>query len=445
MPIDDRTINLNLALPHEDNALSDDVNRLRSALNALDTAVFARPAVAAVEAIVDAAIAELVAGSSAALDTLQELAAAIGNDANYAATVTAAINSRLPNVPATASVLGGVKIGSGITVGPDGTISVSLGGGGTGLPAFTETIMIPATNGQVTFSPAGGYEPGQIEVYLNGVLLYGNGDDYTAANGTTFTLATGINTTDTILLRKWAYLAAANAVNKLGDTMLGNLTVPNLVATEGIQLTRGAGQDAFASVEQTEASATSTARPNVLWRKNGATRLQVSADGTTLNQGAAYYDAIGSAAKHHFLTNGILQFVVELVTGAVNQLRAAGSTTGTPVVLSAQGSDANIDVSITPKGTGAVRIRDVPVLVTANATATAFRTHVFTATADLSLPAAAAAGDWIKYKNRSGVLTPRILRNGHNIEGVADDIVLNSTAASGTLVYIDPTRGWINL
>lgn len=47
------------------------------------------------DAVIAAAVAALVASSPAALDTLNELAAALGNDPNFAATINAAIAARL--------------------------------------------------------------------------------------------------------------------------------------------------------------------------------------------------------------------------------------------------------------------------------------------------------------------------------------------------------------
>jgi hypothetical protein len=52
---------------------------------------------------------------------------------------------------------------------------------------------------------------------------------------------------------------------------------------------------------------------------------------------------------------GVLQLLVVSTASAVNYLQATGAvTTGAPI-LSAQGSDANIDIALTPKGTGGVR------------------------------------------------------------------------------------------
>lgn len=87
MPIDIRTTNLNLPLPNAANSLIDDVARIISALQLVDTAVAGK----ATPADVSAAVAALVNSSPATLDTLKELATALGNDANFAATVMSAL------------------------------------------------------------------------------------------------------------------------------------------------------------------------------------------------------------------------------------------------------------------------------------------------------------------------------------------------------------------
>lgn len=240
MTVDNRTPNLNLPLPYVDNNLNFDVDRLVSALTLLDTAVAGRTTSTEVNALISTAINNVLGGAPAALDTLKELADAIADDANFAATVTtalagkaslvhthaqsdivglvAALAGKLSTTPASASNLGGIKVGSGLSVAGDGTLSVTSGGG-NGL--FSDLSLAPSTNGQTVFTPAGGYIAGAIEVFLNGVLLIGGGDDYTASNGTTITLTIGINTTDTLLLRKWTLATVSNSVSKAGDTMSG--------------------------------------------------------------------------------------------------------------------------------------------------------------------------------------------------------------------------------
>lgn len=56
-----------------------------------------------------------------------------------------------------------------------------------------------------------------------------------------------------------------------------------------------------------------------------------------------------------FNTSGLLQFAVTHTASAVNYLQATGSATGAAPTLSSQGSDTNIDLALTPKGTGYVR------------------------------------------------------------------------------------------
>jgi hypothetical protein len=87
MPIDDRTTNRSYKLPNAGNFLADDVQRLRDALTAIDADIFARYT----KTETDQKLADLINGAPGALDTLNELAAAMGNDPNFAATITNAL------------------------------------------------------------------------------------------------------------------------------------------------------------------------------------------------------------------------------------------------------------------------------------------------------------------------------------------------------------------
>ena len=64
----------------------------------------------------------------------------------------------------------------------------------------------------------------------------------------------------------------------------------------------------------------------------------------------------------------------------------------------------------------------------------------------VKLPAAGTAGDTIAIKDYAGNFgTNRltIQRNGHNIQGVANDSSIQTNRASVVLVYIDATKGWL--
>lgn len=92
------------------------------------------------------------------------------------------------------------------------------------------TQVFTATAGQTTFTVAGGYTAGQIQVLRNGVQLV-VGVDVTATNGTTFVLANAATAGDTLVAVIYTSFIVANAVAKSGDTMSGNLNLPSLIAS----------------------------------------------------------------------------------------------------------------------------------------------------------------------------------------------------------------------
>ena len=157
--IDDRTARLNLPLPNVGNLMkSQDVPRIIAAFQAIDAAIFAKAtpadiatAVAAATVVTNTAIASAIAGlvnaAPGALDTLKELATALGNDASFATTVTNALAlkantsalkavalsgaySDLTGTPAayslpvsTTSAVGGVRVGANLSVDGSGLLA----------------------------------------------------------------------------------------------------------------------------------------------------------------------------------------------------------------------------------------------------------------------------------------------------------------------------------
>jgi hypothetical protein len=75
---------------------------------------------------IDAAVDAVVAGAPAAIDTLNELAAAIGDDANFAATVTTALGNRVRTDTAEQGLTGVEKSNARTNIGADIT-SVEIG------------------------------------------------------------------------------------------------------------------------------------------------------------------------------------------------------------------------------------------------------------------------------------------------------------------------------
>jgi len=81
----------------------------------------------------------------------------------------------------------------------------------------------------------------------------------------------------------------------------------------------------------------------------------LSAQGSDSNVSLVY---IGKGIGGHVFTSGNganIQIVINNTTSAVNYHQFTGSATGNAIVHSAAGSDTNIDLAFTPKGTGNVR------------------------------------------------------------------------------------------
>lgn len=73
---------------------------------------------------------------------------------------------------------------------------------------FNEIVVIPSDANVNSVTVPGGYIPGTIEVYLNGVLLYGDGDNYRAADGRTIIdMSTAVGPLDRLLVRRWSMWA----------------------------------------------------------------------------------------------------------------------------------------------------------------------------------------------------------------------------------------------
>src|SRR5210317_581683 len=68
------------------------------------------------------------------------------------------------------------------------------------------------------------------------------------------------------------------------------------------------------------------------------------------------------------------------------------------------------------------------------------------ATHTLTLPSSAAIGDFIAIKDYAGTFGTNnltIARNGHNIQGAANNSLIQTNRASLVLVYVDSTKGWL--
>ena len=206
--IDDRTPHLNLPLPHKDNKLQDDVGRIRAAISGLDglkaDLVDGKVPASQLPSYVDDVLEFDDLAAFPATGESGAIYIALDTDKTYRwSGSTYAVISDYTLPAATASTKGGIRVGSGLSIGFDGQLSVIGGAGSGGVPAFNELLMTPSTNGQTVFNPAGGYGVGMIEVIIDGVSQFGNGEDYIADDGVKITLLSPVNTTQRVLLRRW--------------------------------------------------------------------------------------------------------------------------------------------------------------------------------------------------------------------------------------------------
>lgn len=94
---------------------------------------------------------------------------------------------------------------------------------------------------------------------------------------------------------------------------------------------------------------------NYLQVRGEATGARPILEATGSDANVGIYLTTKGTGSYEFHTGGARQFSISNVTSAVNFLQVAGNTTGNPVQVLAAGSDTNIDLALTPKGTGNVK------------------------------------------------------------------------------------------
>lgn len=116
-------------------------------------------------------------------------------------------------------------------------MSLLVAGNNPAAVKTAERNIFTATASQTTFTITQGYQPGDIDVYLNGVRLVDT-EDYIANNGTTVVLTSGALVGDSVVVICFRPFQVADFytkseqdtryVNASGDTMTGELIAPFL-------------------------------------------------------------------------------------------------------------------------------------------------------------------------------------------------------------------------
>jgi hypothetical protein len=305
---------------------------------------------------------------------------------------------------ASGTTLGGIKIGSGLSI--DGTGIVSVAASGVG--AIRALQQITATAGQTVFTVSGGYTPGLIDVFLNGVLLTPTAIDST--NGNSFTLADGaingdlldvfvynpiyngfISSTDQVpegLINLYytdarARLSISLTTNGVSgtasyDSGTGVLNIPNyqgLVPAGGVSgqlLSKVDGSDyATQWIDEAPAASYTSQLKHVVKASQAISKGQAvyvsSGDGTNMIVSKASNVTEGTSSKTMGLlestvsTNGFTNVITE---GLLTGLNTNGASAGDPVWL---GTDGNLIYGLVNKPYAPAHLVFIGIVTRANA------------------------------------------------------------------------------
>jgi len=170
-------------------------------------------------------------------------------------------------------------------------------------------------------------------------------------------LDVGAATLDT---NKAAITLSADQKQYLNSTQSGTVSWSQTVGTEWLGYNSSASSIDLVMKSVPAIQMTTVATPvnylGVQSRETGVGPV-ISAQGSDTNVGLIF--TTKGTARHAYRTEGVsgpVQFTISDTASAVNNLQATGAIATAGPVLAAIGSDTNIDINLTPKGTGIVRV-----------------------------------------------------------------------------------------
>jgi hypothetical protein len=288
-------------------------------------------------------------------------------------------------------------------------------------------------------------------------------------------IAGGAQTT-TLTMDNASISNARNAVVKLTGTITGNqiVTVPNGIEKTYIVSngTVGAFTVEFKTASGTGPTFSTTDKGIKILFADGTNIVDVNANFSSSSFPEIKVPQINDS-------NGNEEIKFTTTASAVNEFTIANAATGNGPEISATGSDTNIDLKITPKGTGKINLDGIKfpnadgsagqALVTNGSGTLSFasaglawqsvKTSNFTAVKGeaypinttsseitVTLPATPTAGDQVQVVDYAGTFDSNALTiagNGEDIEGSGAAFQLTGDREGVILTYIDSTQGWI--
>ena len=402
----------------------------------------------AVVSIVDSAVAALVDAAPTTLNTLNELAAALNDDSNYAATTTAALATKLDNTSSITSLAdvdsatptegqiliwdnGNSYWAPGVL--PAGTDSAAVTGmidsayvtARTPVNTFTNAVNFAnyyyvADSGQTVFSgndangEALAIDTANYQVFNNGVRLV-SGVDYTvnaAANSLTLNGFTADSGDDLVINTLSQTVTQSHMV--VGDTFMNTF---KFIATNG--QTSFTGTDANSKTLGIDSSNFNVFQNGIKLMDSDDFTSNPITNTITLTTGASTSDEITITAIENKASN---------VT--VDAAALAGLVDSAYIAARVNTSAAWTEITTTP------------ITVVANE-----RLIVDTSTAKtVNLPATATLGDEVRIIDGTGQAATNAItigRNGHKIDGSDSDLTVDVNRAAFGLVYYNVANGWL--
>ncbi len=238
---------------------------------------------------------------------------------------------------------------------------------------------------------------------------------------------------------------ATSYITSGGAISFDSLSVTNLTATSGTITTLASTSATITTLTGTSANITTLSGTTATYTSATVSNLSsTSANITTLtgtNFSAtsltltnALKIAEGGTGLDSTPTNG--QVLIGNGSGYTLSTITAGSGI---IVTNATGS---ISISASSAGGG---LPVVTVTASTAITAAANFHYVLTSTtaATVTLPASPAISDTIYVTVQNGLTTNVVARNGQNIQGLAENMILDAPYAAAQLRFSDATKGWI--
>jgi hypothetical protein len=284
-----------------------------------------------------------------------------------------------------------------------------------------------------------------------------------------------------------------DAVIKLTGTITGNVNVVIPDSVEKTYIIENATLGSFAVTVKTSSGT------GVTWSATDKGKKMVYSDGTNVvdtaftevssdysPQLSGILDTNGNdiiidngGAIEDDSNNEYVKFVKTAT--AVNEVSVTNAAASTGPEISATGDDTNIDLKLTPKGSGNLNLDGIKfpnadgtvdqILVTDGAGNLSFvdnsggtswqavKTSGFTAVAGegyfcdttggaftVTLPGSPTLGDEVTIVDYAGTFDTNNLtigRNGNPIQGAASDLTVSVERAGLTLAFVDGTQGWL--